>query len=103
VDRKIKEKQLEAAGLRVVDEVDEAGQVVNEDCLLFVRPALVQEKLLAHTRFAGGDLGQLLERLDGRQRGKRRLSGRQLHGILLPLALVLPEEEPAAALGADAF
>jgi hypothetical protein len=69
------------------------GVRVIENTSVFIVPKIVSRELLRNSPLEGVKVDEILLRLPGAERALRRLSGKPMRGVLIPIVIILPPED----------
>ncbi len=75
------EEVLATHGVRIIDK------------WAFINPKIVSRELLRNSAMEGVKVDELLMRLPGAERAMKRISGKPMRGVLIPLVVILPPDE----------
>ena len=67
------------------------AEMVTQPKVLFLAPAIVQQRLLSDTQWRGQNIEQILARVPGAQKIRRRLAGMKYRGVGVPLSYIESE------------
>jgi len=84
------EELLASNGVRVFDEDITAKMV-------FMNPKVVSRELLRGSPLEGVKIDELILRIQGVTRSVQRINGKPMRGLMIPLNVILPDEQPAVA------
>lgn len=82
------EELLASNGVRVFDEDITAKMV-------FMNPKVVSRELLKGSPLEGVKIDELILRIQGVTRSVQRINGKPMRGLMIPLNVILPDEQPA--------
>jgi len=70
-------------------------KIISEDHrkFVFINPKIVSRELTKNSSLDGVKVGELLMRLPGAERSLRRISGKPMRGIVIPIEIILPPEQ----------
>lgn len=69
-------------------------KIIDDKSAVFLNPKIVSRELLRNSSLEGVKVDELLMRLPGAERSVQRISGKPMRGILIPLVVILPPEQP---------
>ena len=84
------EELLASNGVRVFDEDINSKMV-------FMNPKVVSRELLRGSPLEGVKIDELILRIQGVTRSVQRINGKPMRGLMIPLNVILPDEQPAVA------
>jgi len=84
------EELLASNGVRVFDQDITAKMV-------FMNPKVVSRELLKGSPLDGVKIDELILRIQGVTRSVQRINGKPMRGLMIPLNVILPDEQPAIA------